>query len=296
MNKKQNLFQRVKRVELISKELVESLLAGDYRSVFRGPGIEFDEVRDYVEGDDARLIDWNVSSRMGSAYTKTFREERELQLFILVDMSASILHGEGGTGWNRRESLAQLFALLAFAAIRNNDRVGALFFTDRNEHWVPPRKGRKHGLRLIQEMLAFEPRGKGSELGGALRGAGEALKRRGICVILSDFKTSGYLKELRIVARKHDTIAIRIVSPLDLEFPQTGLIELEDPETGSQILARGLSPAYRKQYKDYWGYERRTWRRECTRRGVSTLEVRTDEDPAARLVQYFRRRRKSRRR
>lgn len=283
------LIQRVKHLELASRKLVDGLFSGNYRSVFRGPGIEFDEVREYAEGDDARLIDWNVSSRMQSAYTKTFREERELLLFLLVDVSGSVRPFEAMS--SRFETAAQLTALLSFAAIGNNDRVGALFFSDRIEHWTSPLKGRKHGLRIIQDMLSVEPEGRGSDLALALRTAGEALPRRGICVIISDFKTSNYYRELRTLARRHDTLAIRVVDPIDIEFPESGLIQLEDPESGREILAHG-SPGYRRDYHSYWQMHRRQWLRECGRRGVSTLEIRTDEDAATHLIRYFKRRRK----
>ncbi len=283
------LIQRVKHLELASRKLVDGLFSGNYRSVFRGPGIEFDEVREYTEGDDARLIDWNVSSRMNSAFTKTFREEREMLLFVLVDVSGSIRPSEAMN--SRFETAAQIAALLSFAAIRNNDRVGAGFFSDRIEHWIPPLKGRKHGMRIIQDMLAVQPEGTGTDLALALRTAGEALPRRGICVVLSDFKTSDYYRELRALSRRHDTLAIRIVDPLDIEFPRSGLIHLEDPESGREILAYGSS-SYRTDYHSFWQMHRRQWLRECGRRGVSTLEIRTDDDPAGRLIQYFKQRKR----
>jgi uncharacterized protein (DUF58 family) len=283
------VYQSARRLQLISNKLVESLLAGNYRSVFKGQGIEFDEVREYVEGDDARLIDWNVSSRMGTPFTKMFREERELTLFLLVDMSASMT---GGTAEETRRGVQRLlFALLSLAAAQNNDKIGAVFFSDEIEHWVSPVKGRKHALRLIQDMVRFEPKGRGSDLALALRTAGEALKRRGICVVLSDFKTTGYFKDLSLLSRRHDVIAVRIVDPVDELFPETGLFRLEDPETGRTILAPGRSRRFRKQYHDYWAEQRRQWRRECRRRGVSTLEVGTDDDPAATLLRFFQRRR-----
>ncbi len=284
------VYQSARRLQLISHQLVESLLAGNYRSVFKGQGIEFDEVREYVEGDDARLIDWNVSSRLGTPFTKVFREERELTLFLLVDMSASM---HGGTGQESRQSVQQLlFSLLSLAAAQNNDKMGAVFYTEGIEHWVSPVKGRKHALRLIQDMVRFEAKGSGSDLALALRTAGEALKRRGICVILSDFKTSGYYKNLSLLSRRHDVIAVRIVDPVDELYPETGLFRLEDPETGRSILAPGRSQRFRREYHDYWRMERRQWRRECRRRGVATLEVDTDEDPAVKLLRFFQRRRR----
>ncbi len=256
--------------------------------MFKGPGIEFDEVREYVEGDDARLIDWNVSARMASAFSKTYREERELTLFLIVDLSGSL--NVAAQAESRREVQSVLFSLLTFAAVHNNDKVGALFFTDRIEHWVSPVKGRKHATRLVEDMIGFEPRGRGSDLSLALRAAGEALKRRGICVVLSDFKTTGYLKELSLLARRHDVIAMRIFDPMDLEYPRTGLIQLEDPESGRTILASGLSRKFRKQYREFWEVQRLQWQRDCRRRGIATLEVSTEDDPVARLIEFFRRR------
>ncbi len=284
---KDRLASRVKRLQIVSTKLVEGILAGNYRSVFRGPGMEFDEVREYVEGDDARLIDWNVSSRLGSLYTKTFREEREVVLFLVVDVSSSIFSGGGG----RREVVTLLVSLLSFAAIRNNDRVGAVFFSDGIEKWVSPRKGKKHALRLIGDTADFRPAGRGSDLGQALRASGEALKRRGIVFILSDFKTGGYERELSILSRKHDVIAVRVCDPVDNEYPASGLAYLQDPETGEVIPGLGFSPAFREAYEDFQQLRRRQWLLECGRRGVSTLEISTTQDPGERLVQFFKRRR-----
>lgn len=279
------LLSSVKRIQLVATRLVENLLAGDYRSVFRGPGIEFDEVREYVEGDDARQIDWNVSSRMNSPYTKTFREERELTLVLVVDVSASLMFGSPGR--TRREVVAELFALLSLAAAVNNDRVGAVLFSDRIESWVAPRKGKRHVLRLIADTVSVEPRGTGSDLALALRTTGEALKRRGVVIVISDFKTHGYLPDLTLMGRRHDVIAVRIVDPLDREFPPTGLIRLEDPESRRTILAPGSAQNFRTSYREFWESERRSWLAECHRRRIGTLEVHTDRDPAAQLIRFF---------
>jgi uncharacterized protein (DUF58 family) len=268
--------------------MVENLLAGDYRSVFRGPGIEFDEVREYVDGDDARLIDWNVSSRMNGPYAKTFREERELTLFLIVDVSASLALGPPDR--TRREVAAEVFALLSLAAAVNNDRVGAVLFSNRIENWVAPRKGKRHALRLITDMVGVQPQGSGSDLALALRTTGEALKRRGVVVIISDFKTSGYLPDLTLMGRRHDVIAIRIADPLDHEFPRTGLIRLDDPESRSTLLATGRSARFRDSYKEYWDQQAALWQTECRRRGIGTLEVDTSADVAPQLIRFFERR------
>lgn len=279
------LAKKIKGLQIVSAKLVESLFAGNYRSVFKGPGLEFAEVREYVSGDDVRFIDWNVTSRMGSPYTKTFREEREMILQLIVDMSPSLTASSGEV--SKRETATTLLALMAFAAVANNDRVGTALFSDRIEHWVPPMKGKKHVLRMIDDVLTFKPAGEGSDLALALRTTQEAMKRRGICVILSDFRTTGYWRELSILSRKHDVIAIRLTDPLDREYPKTGLIELQDPETRETILGTGHSKKFRQEYHDFWELERLTWRRECRRRGVATLEVSTAEDPVTKLMRFF---------
>ncbi|MEI8095593.1 MAG: DUF58 domain-containing protein [Spirochaetales bacterium] len=284
----QDFYTRIRQLKLHSSRLVEGLYSGNYRSVFRGPGLEFDEVREYDPMDDARFIDWNVSSRMGSPYTKKFREERELSLTIIADISPSLDSGSGR--YNKREILNSLFANLAFAAVSTEDRVGGVFFSDKIEKWVPPRKGKTYALSLVQECLMAQATGKGSNLGLALRTAHESMKRRGIIVILSDFKTSNYWKEMSLVTKHHDVIAVRIHDPLDSEFPEGGLLELIDPETGQVVLGFGNSPTFRREYHDFWALQRLHWKRECLRRGVPVLEVGTQDDPASRLSQFFNRR------
>ncbi len=279
------LLSSVKRIQLLATRMVENLLAGDYRSVFRGPGIEFDEVREYVDGDDARLIDWNVSSRMSEPFAKTFREERELTLFLVVDVSASLALGPPDR--TRREVAAEAFALLSLAAAVNNDRVGAVLFSDRIERWVAPRKGKRHALRLITDMVGIEPVGKGSDLSLALRATGESLKRRGVVVVISDFKTAGYLPDLTLMGRRHDVIAIRVADPLDDKFPATGLIRLDDPESGATILVPGRSRKFRESYHEYWKGHVQTWRSECRKRGIVTLDIDTEREVAPQLIRFF---------
>jgi uncharacterized protein (DUF58 family) len=284
----QDFYGKIRQLRLSAHRLVEGLYSGNYRSVFRGPGLEFDEVREYDPKDDARFIDWNVSSRLGSPYTKKFREERELSLQILVDVSPSL--DSGTFEVNKREVVNILFANLVFAAIASEDRVGAVFFSDRIEQWVRPRKGKTHALSLIHDCLALSPTGQGSNLALALRSGHEALSRRGIVVILSDFKSSNFWRDLSLVARRHDVIAIRVHDPLDAEFPECGFVELVDPENGYALSAYGNSPQFRKQYHDFWALHRLHWKRECLRRGVRILEVGTQDDPAAKLLDFFSRR------
>jgi uncharacterized protein (DUF58 family) len=281
---------RLRRLQIIAERLVESLLAGNYRSVFRGPGIEFDEVREYVEGDDARLIDWNVSSRFGQVYTKTFREEREMTLFLVLDISSSLSYG------SRRRSMREIAlvtsALLTLAAVQNNDKVGGVLFGGKISSWIPPAKGRSHAMRLLQEIVATTATEEGSDLALALRTVSESLKRRGIVVIISDFLTADYQQELSLIARRHDVIAVRISDPVTDDLPEIGLLSVADPETDESVYIDGTSRRYRFEYEQFWRRQRRQWLRECRRRGISAIEIRTVDDVAERLIGFFQRRRK----
>ncbi|MBN1649128.1 MAG: DUF58 domain-containing protein [Spirochaetales bacterium] len=285
-----NLFSKVKNLSLVTSRLVEGLFSGNYRSVFKGPGLEFDEVREYVEGDDARNIDWNVSSRMDHPYSKTFKEEREIALFLIVDMSASLSMGSGEN--SKQQIISLVSALLAFAAVHNNDMVGAVFFTDRIEKWVMPKKGQKHVNRLIYDMMNFQPNGNGSDLALAIRTVYESVKRRGICIILSDFRTSPAWRELTLLSRKHDVIAINISDPIDMQFPGAGFIELVDPESLATLFSYGTASRFRKEYHDFWDTYNIYWHKEYRKRGINMLTIGTDENPVEKLLSYFRRRRR----
>lgn len=280
---------RLRRLQIIAQRLVDSLLAGNYRSVFRGPGIEFDEVREYVEGDDARLIDWNVSSRFGDVFTKTFREEREMTLFLVVDLSASLDFGTGDR--TLRETALIASALMTLAAVQNNDKVGGALFTDRIESWVAPAKGRSHAMRLLQEIISAKPAGSGSNLAQALRSVSESLKRRGVVVVISDFQTANYQRELALAAKRHDVIAIRLSDPVSEELPLFPLVRVADPETGRSLWLNGRSRRFRFEFEQFWRRHRQQWLRECRRRGISAIEIRTIDDVADRLISFFQRRR-----
>ena len=281
-------LSEIRQIPLVSLKLVEGFLAGNYRSVFRGPGLEFDEVREYNQGDDARFIDWHVTSRMGSPYVKTYREEREIILFLAVDNSASMLSGSGPL--SRKDTASVVAVLLAHAAIQNNDRVGAVFFSGLIDKWVPPLKGKKHISRMIKDMTEVRSRGEGTGLDGAVRTMNESLKRRSICVILSDFRTAQGWKALTLLSKKHDVIAVRIVDPQDEEFPHAGLLYLQDPETGIIIPSLGRAGGFRREHHGFWETQSLHWRRECRRRGIDTLSLSTADDPVVKLVEYFNRR------
>ena len=227
------ILKQVKGIELRTRGLVGSLFAGEYRSVFRGQGMEFAEVRAYESGDDFRAIDWNVSARLGSPYVKTFTEERELTLMLLVDQSGSTRFGEPLT----KGSLAvEVAAVLALAAARQNDRVGALLFADEVERVIPPRKGRRHALRVIRDLVAFEPAGRRTNLAASLSYASRLLRHRSIVVVLSDFIAEGWEKPLRRLAARHEVVAITVDDPREHELPESGWIEMQDAESGRRVL------------------------------------------------------------
>ncbi len=281
----------IKRIRIIASKLVESFFSGNYRSVFRGPGIEFDEFRSYMYGDDVRLIDWNVTSRTGFPYVKVFREERELSLFFLLDLSASMIYGSGER--SKIEVAGLTFAILTLSAAINNDKFGALFFTDRIEKWVPMSKGKKHALSLIDDIFWVEPQGRGSDLKMAVKSASQLLKKRSICVIISDFKTDNYWHELSILSKKHDVIAVKVWDDNDISFPTVGLIRLQDPERGEEMYAYGLSEEFRNSYRRFWMAKHRKWKRNCFVRGVNILEINTSMDVGAELFKFFRRRKRA---
>ena len=289
---KENLFQRIRNLPLVSAKLLEGLFAGNYRSVFRGPGLEFDEVREYTEGDDLRTIDWNVSSRMGSPYAKTFREERELVLSLIFDISASLDQGTGEM--SKRDMAMILGAIFAFAAVHNNDRVGGVFFSDRIEKWVPPSKGRKHVASLIQDMESLHAGGYGSELGTALKTVYESLHSRGICVVFSDFRTATGWQEMTLLSRRHDVIAVRVTDRGDAELPIKGSVLLRDPERGNTVRAGGMNRAFRESFSDFWDTQEILFQRECHKRNIQVLNVDTRDDPVAKVLAFFKTRRRSR--
>ena len=281
------IAKQARLLDLFARETVASLHAGAYRSVFRGQGMEFDEVREYSIGDDVRLIDWNVTSRMGNAFTKVFREERELNLVLVVDVSASLLSGDG----SQRELAAWIVAILAHAVQRTGDPVSAYLFSDRRERWLPARRGRGHALRLIREVLEVEPRGRGSDLALALREVAGLLRRRGTCVLVSDFRTTGFWPQLTLLSRRHEVVAVRVGVAGDGEFPAVGGVELQDPESGALAYAAGRSRSFRAAYRDYWEEHFREIRAGCRGLRVDLLEVAIGDDPGAALAAFFRRRR-----
>jgi uncharacterized protein (DUF58 family) len=279
------VIRRVKRLEIRTRRLVDESLAGSYHSVFRGRGMEFSEVREYVPGDDVRTIDWNVSARMGHPFVKKFTEERELTVMMLVDASGSGLFGTARA--TKMQTAAEISALLAFSAIRNNDRVGLLLFTDRIEMFVPPRKGREHALRVLRECLAIDPEGSGTRIARALEYMQRVVTKRAVAFLISDFQDSGYDRTMRVVAQKHDLVAIAISDPRESSLPDVGLINVRDPETGERGLIDTGSTRARRVYADAARRAREDLRASVRMAGVDLLELSTGESYELPLVRFF---------
>ncbi len=296
------VLRQVRLIELRTRGLVASLFSGEYHSVFRGQGMEFAEVREYEAGDDVRNIDWNVTARIGTPYVKKHIEERELTVMLLVDLSGSEQFGTRGRF--KAELAAEIAAVIALSAVRNNDRVGLLIFTDRIEHVVPPRKGRRHVLRLIRDVLAFRPAGRGTDVGGALDYAARLLRHRGILFVLSDFVPAGggavdgpaWERSLKLVAQRHDLVAIRISDDAETALPDAGLLVLRDPETGELTGVDTSSESVRERYGAMVEHERTAVRRVFRRVGVDEIEVRTGTSYVVPLLSFFRRRERQGRR
>lgn len=241
------LIKKLRKIEIHTSRLANDQLAGSYHSVFKGRGMAFSEVRQYQPGDDVRFIDWNVSARMGDAYVKVFTEEREMTVMLLVDLSAS--ERFGSTDRPKIETVAEVSALLAFSAIKNNDRVGLILFTDRVERFIPPKKGRGHVMRVVTEILNAAPRGEGTDLRQALDMLGGVTKRRSVAFLVSDFIAEGYERSLRVASARHDLIPIQIVDPREVELPNIGIALLEDLETGDVVEVDTSDPRVRRAFR-----------------------------------------------
>lgn len=241
------LAKKIRYLEIYTSKAVNDILAGEYESVFKGRGMEFDEVREYSPGDEIRTIDWNVTARMGHPFVKRFVEERELTVFFLVDLSAS--GAFGSVGKTKNAVAAELCALLAFSAVKNNDKVGLLIFTDHVEMFIPPKKGISHVLRLIRELLNFKPDKTDTNINAALDYLGRVSRKRAVVFLISDFQTEGFEKPLRVLGKRHDLIALSISDPRERALPNVGLIDLEDAETGTRVTIDTSNAAVRKQYE-----------------------------------------------
>jgi uncharacterized protein (DUF58 family) len=282
------ILKKIRTLEIRTRGLVETAFAGDYHSVFKGRGMNFDEVREYQPGDEIRTIDWNVTARMGSAFVKKFTEERELTVMLIVDVSAS--GNFGSKTQSKRELAAEVACLLAFSAIRNNDKVGLLLFTDRVELFIPPKKGRSHTLRIIREILFFEPLGRGTEPALALDYLNKVVTRRAVVFFISDFQAPDFSQPLAVTGRRHDFIALKIEDEREKVFPNIGLITLEDAETGEQVEINTANRATRARLTDTADRHEAELLRVLRRNHVDSITLRTGEDYLPALRAFFKQR------
>jgi len=283
------LLRKIRKIEIKTRGLSSNIFAGEYHSAFKGRGVIFSEVREYMPGDDVRDIDWNVTSRHNKPYVKVYEEERELTVMLLIDVSGS--REFGAVGESKKEIMAEIAATLAFSSIQNNDKVGVIFFSDKIEKFIPPKKGKKHILLIIREIINFTPESTGTDIDVALRFLTNAIKKRSTAFLISDFIDShDYFKSMSIANRKHDLAAIQVYDRRDAEMPDVGLIRLHDMESGSDIWVDTSMAETRRQYAKSW-YERQQKVADVTAKsGVDLASVTTDEDYVKALLGLFRRR------
>ncbi len=280
------ILKKVRQIEIRTKGLVNQVFGGEYHSVFKGRGMEFSEVREYQLGDDIRNIDWNVTARLGHPYIKVFEEERELTVILLVDLSGSQYFGTGIA--TKQQIAAEISAILAFSALKNNDKVGLILFTDKIEKFVPPKKSKSHILRIIRELLSFEPTGKGTSIKTALEFMNNAIKKRSILFLISDFNDSGYDKILRIVGRKHDLIGITLADKREEALPQLGLMKLVDPESGKEMVIDTGSKKFQSMYRKKREEFERVRKSLFISSRLDSVYINTNEPYIKSLVSFFR--------
>src|SRR5690606_19953063 len=286
------LFRKIRHIEIRTKRLVNNACGAEYHSAFKRQGIEFAEVRPYQFGDDVRSIDWNVSARTGETFVKIFEEEREQTLMLVVDISGS--EDFGSHGKFKREIAAEICAIAGFSAIKNNDKVGLLLYSDEVELFVPPGKGKRHVLRIVRDLFAHEPRSKGTRLAVALEHLMHVLSRHTIVLIVSDFFDSGYEKPLRVLGQRHDVVAVQLQDPREQELPPVGLVELTDAETGGTMLLDSNSRRARDHYAEQARWQQARIAETLRRRRPDRVSIRTDESYVEPLVTFFRQRNKMR--
>ena len=286
------LLKKVRKIEIKTKGLSNHIFAGEYHTAFKGKGMAFSEVREYQPGDDIRSIDWNVTASYNSPFVKVFEEEREMTVMLLIDVSAS---GNFGTQEQfKRELATELAAILAFSAINNNDKVGVIFFTDKVEQFIPPKKGKSHILRIIREVLAFEPTGKGTDIAGALEYFSAVIKKRSICFILSDFMSKEFDRPLKIASKKHDLVALRIHDTREDTLPNVGLVPMQDAETEKMLFVDTSSKKVRDNFSKNRAQATEKLRKLFPASGVDLIDITTGTDYVKPLINFFKTRGKRR--
>ncbi|MBS1946459.1 MAG: DUF58 domain-containing protein [Bacteroidetes bacterium] len=279
------ILKKVRELEIKSKRLTRHIFTGEYHSAFKGRGMSFREVREYAPGDDVRFIDWNVSARFNHLFSKLFEEERELTVILLIDISASSLFGTVHA--SKKDIITEICAVLAFSAINNNDKVGAILFTDKVEKYIPPKKGREQALYIVREMLTATPKRKGTKLGEAIRFFNSSIRQKSIAFILSDFLDEKFDDALKVAAKKHDITGIKVYDKMDMQLPEAGLIEVQDAETGETIWADTDDYLVRKNYHDNFFSSTENCKTVFLKAGCDLLHIRTDEDYVKVLKKFF---------
>ncbi|TDW99462.1 uncharacterized protein DUF58 [Dinghuibacter silviterrae] len=280
-----DIIRKVRELEIKSRKLSNDLFKGEYHSAFKGRGMSFKEVREYQPGDDIRFIDWNVSARFSHPFSKVFEEERELTVLLLVDVSSSALFGTHAQ--RKKDVITEVAAVLTFSAINNNDKVGVIFFSDKVEKYVPPRKGRQHALYIVREMLTASPQRKGTRITEAVRYLNNSCKQKSIAFLLSDFLDESYEDALRVASSKHDLIGIKAYDRMDMILPDVGLLEVEDAETGSVAYVDTSSPFVRKEYEEQFHRYNDECKQIFLRAGSDLLHIGTGEDYVKVLQKFF---------
>ncbi|MEK7356537.1 MAG: DUF58 domain-containing protein [Bdellovibrionota bacterium] len=281
------ILKKVKLLEINTRKLVNSLFAGQYHSAYKGQGMTFAEFREYVAGDDVRAISWPVTARTGKTHIKKFDEERELTLMLVVDISGSLGFGSGE--YLKGEVVTHLSALLGFAAAKNNDHVGLLLFSDQVEHYVPPKKGRGHIQRILRDLYFVKPKSQGTKISAAVDHLQGLLKKRATVFVFSDFQDKSYGPALRMMAKKHDVVAVVVQDPVELDFPAMGLVDIQDAESGHVLTVDSSSPAFKKAYKKFMSGVRDDRERELRTSNVDRIEVVSGAEFIEPLIAYFRR-------
>jgi len=279
------ILKKVRELEIKSKRLTRHLFTGEYHSAFKGRGMSFREVREYYPGDDIRFIDWNVSARFGHAFSKVFEEERELTVMLLVDVSASSLFGTVQA--RKKDLITEICAVLAFSAVNNNDKVGVIFFSDKIERYIPPKKGREHVLYIVRELLTLTPKQKGTKLSEAIRFFNNSTRQNSIAFILSDFLDEKYDDALKVSGKKHDITGIKVYDKMDMQLPDAGILEIEDAETGQIKIVDSSDYLVRSNYQQYFFEATEKAKTIFLKAGCDLLHMRTDEDYVKILQKFF---------
>jgi uncharacterized protein (DUF58 family) len=288
MQNASEIIKKVRKIELKTKGLSKQIFSGEYHSAFKGRGMSFSEVRDYQFGDDVRNIDWNVTARTGDPHIKIFEEERELTVMLLVDISKSSFFGT--VNQFKCEYITEICAVLAFAALNNNDKVGAILFSSQVEKYIPPKKGKQHILRIIRELIYFKPEHAGTDIGEAIRYFNNLIKKRSIAFIFSDYLCDQYEDALKISKKRHDIIGVHVYDPIEKNLPDVGLIRAQDPETGKRVIIDSSSANFRRKYSQHFEDHYQQFQKAFMRLGLDTMSLKTEDDYIVHLMKFFKKR------